>query len=175
MRNGALMTGSIICNSRPVDMRGVQFVPETGVRNGENGCPVTGLPLDPPTQFSPTSNAGHPNTVLLMSFSWPDAIRNCDCRRIGTTPTSMNGARATGPTIVMRYSTLLTKLKSPPGNTICWMGMGIVYGPARGFLGSFGTAEPSGFTRGITALLARKATGETERMSKPRRSVSPPR
>jgi hypothetical protein len=107
------MTGSIICSSRPVDILGVQFVPESGFRKGEN------VILVPPTQFSATSSCGHPKMVLLMSFNCPEATRSCDWRRMGTTPRSANGARATGPTIVIRYSALVTRLKSPPGKTIC--------------------------------------------------------
>src|SRR5215469_10264459 len=122
MRNGALITGSITCSSRPVDMRGVQFVPDAGFKYGEK------LRCCPPTQLNEISRAGHPNNEVLMSLNCPELIRNCDCRMIGSTPTSMKGASVTGPTIAMRYSTLPNVLKSPPGCTMVAIGIGIWYG-----------------------------------------------
>ena len=46
--------------------------------------------------------------------------------------------------------------------------------PCRGFAGFFRTGVPSGFVRVITFELGRNATGEIERISKPRISFSPP-
>src|SRR5437016_13962156 len=98
-------------------------------------------------------------------------MRNCEFLRIGLMPISTNGASATGPAIVIRYSRLVTTLVSPPGKTIRCSGSGIVYAPRRGLLGSLGTIEPSGLLRLITLLSGRNATGEVERISKPRRSL----
>src|ERR1700674_3037646 len=120
MRKGALTTGKKTCNSRPVDILGVQLVPGTGLRNCETFC------VDPPTQFSPTSSAGQPKNVLLIRSNCPLLILSCEFLRIGSTPKSRNGARATGPAIVIRYSRLATTLKSPPGKTIWSRGTGIV-------------------------------------------------
>src|ERR1700722_3657298 len=102
------------------------------------------------------------------------AICNCEGRRIESMPVSTNGAMATGPAIVMRYSRFDQALKSPPGNTIWSTGMGIVQFPWRGFDGFLGTGDPSGLVRVITLELGRNATGEMERISKPRISFSPP-
>src|ERR1700678_1566267 len=120
MRNGALTTGKNTCNSRPVDILGVQFVPGTGWRYCGNFC------VDPPTQLKPTSRAGQPKTVLLIKSYWVSLIFNWEGLRIGSTPISTNGAKATGPAMVMRYSKLPTKLKSPPGKTIWSSGTGTV-------------------------------------------------
>src|ERR1022692_646950 len=109
MRNGALTTGKNTCNSSPVDILGVQFVPLTGLRNCENFC------LVPPTQFRAMSTAGQPKTTLLIKSNCPELILNCEFLRIGSMPKSTNGARETGPAMVIRYSELATTLKSPPG------------------------------------------------------------
>src|SRR6516164_1882665 len=120
MRNGALITGNITCSSRPVDIRGCQFVPGAGFKYGEN------VSVWPPTQLNPASSAGQPKIVLLMVLSCPLLIFNCEGRRIGSIPMSMNGATVTGPTTVIRYSTFPNKFKSPPGCTIESIGTGIV-------------------------------------------------
>src|SRR5208337_368850 len=52
--------------------------------------------------------------------------------------------------------------------------MGTVTFPARGFCGSLGTGTPLGLVSVIDPTLGRNATGDTERISKPRRSFSPP-
>src|SRR5579871_4924061 len=120
MRNGALMTGRKTCNSKPVDMRGVQLVPATGFRYcAKAGIVEPGAPgVCPPMQFKPMSNAGQPKDVLLIKSSWDALTFNWDVRMIGSTPKSTKGAIATGPAMVIRYSALVTILKSPPGNTI---------------------------------------------------------
>src|ERR1700751_732676 len=168
MRNGALITGSITCNSSPVDMRGAQFVPGAGFRYCEN------VRLWPPTQLNEISSAGHPNNVVLMSLSWPEFMRNCDCRTIGSPTTSMKGAKVTGPTIAIRYSTLPNVLKSPPGCTMDAIATGIWYGPWRGLFGFFRTTVPSGFVKLTTVLLGRNAIGEIDRISNPGTSLSAP-
>src|SRR5215470_549935 len=114
-------------------------------------------------------------------------MRSCDLRRIGSKPKSKNGAIATGPAIVIRYSAFETMLKSPPGNVICSTGIGILQqfgslpvgqevgnpggGGIRGF---FTTKELSGLRRAIVDEEGRNATGDTERISNPRISFSPP-
>src|ERR1700690_655427 len=123
MRNGALTTGRNTCNSSPVDILGVQLVPLAGLRNWENFC------LDPPTQFRPMSRAGQPKTALLIKSNCPELILNCESLRIGSTPKSTNGAKDTGPAMVIRYSALATTLKSPPGKTIWSSGTGTEYPP----------------------------------------------
>src|SRR5713226_9153110 len=176
MRKGALMTGKNTCSSTPVDILGIQFVLPKTCNNWEKVC------LLPPTQFRAISRLGQPKRVFSMSLNCPELIRNCEFLRMGLTPTSINGATATGPAMVIRYSRLVTKLRSQPGKTICSNGMGMVYLgqsgliglPQSGLLGSFGTTEPSGLVSAMTPLLGRKATGVTERMSNPRKSFSPP-
>src|SRR5579863_2267308 len=120
MRNGAFTTGKNTCSSKPVDILGVQLVPATGFRNWEKAC------FDPPMQFKPMSTAGQPNTVALIKSNCPLLIFNWESLRMGSTPKSTNGATATGPAIVIRYSALLTRLKSPPGKTIWFSGTGTV-------------------------------------------------
>src|SRR5580658_9140585 len=146
MRNGALTTGKNTCNSRPVDILGVQFVPGTGCRYCGNFC------VDPPTQLKPASSAGQPKTVLLISSYCPSLILSWESRRIGSTPRSTKGARATGPAMVMRYSKFPTRLKSPPGKTIWSKGTGMVYAPCRGLAGFLGTIEPSGLRNWIEVV-----------------------
>src|SRR5260370_33972064 len=93
---------------------------------------------------------------------------------MGSLHASTNGAIATGPAIVMRYSRFVHTLRSPPGNTIWSTGIGTVQFPNRGLAGFLGTGVPSGFVRVITFELGRNATGEIDRVSKPRMSFSPP-
>src|SRR6476646_3735266 len=133
MRKGAFTTGRITCNSSPEDIRGTKLVPERGCRLAEK------LMVLPPTQLSAKLSAGQPNAVLLMSESWPELMRNCEVRAIPSKPKSVKGARVTGPTMGMRYSTLLIRLVSPPGNTMRCTGTGTVTLPSRGLDGSRGT------------------------------------
>src|SRR5439155_374816 len=167
-RNGALTTGRNTCSSRPVDILGIQFVLPTSCKFCEN------FSVCPPTQFKATSNCGQPNTVVLISVNCPELIRSWEFLIIGSTPKSTNGASATGPAMVKRYSRFPTRLRSPPGNTICSAGTLIVYGPSRGLLGSFGTTDPSGLRSTTVEVFGRNATGDTERMTNPRRSFSQP-
>src|SRR5215471_3925775 len=129
----------------------------------------------PPRQLNVIGSCcGQPKGVVLMVVNWPLLIRNCEGRKMGSNPTSKNGAMATGPAMVMRYSTFPNTLISPPGNVIWSTGMGIVYWlfvPA-GRLGFLGTIEPSGFRSATVLEVGKKATGEMERMSKPRISFS---
>src|SRR5215469_8209078 len=114
------MTGSMTCNSRPVDILGVQLVPGAGFKYGEKES------CSPPTQLKATSRVGQPYKVLLIWLSWPLLMRNCDVLTMGSTPKSTKGAKVTGPMMVMRYSVLLTRLKSPPGCTMVATGNGMV-------------------------------------------------
>src|SRR6202021_3086803 len=74
----------------------------------------------------------------------------------------------------MRYSKFVTRLRSPPGKVIWSTGIGMVKFPRRGFCAFFRTGVPSGLVSVIEPTLGRNATGDTERISKPRRSFSPP-
>src|SRR5215467_15930133 len=104
-------------------------------------------------------------------------MRSCDIRRIGSKPKSKNGAIATGPAIVIRYSAFETMLKSPPGNVICSTGIGILqqFGSlpvthepcGAGISGFFTTKELSGLRSAIVDEEGRNATGDTERISNP--------
>ena len=90
-------------------------------------------------------------------------------------PVSTNSASVTGPTIGMRYSTLPTMLVSPPGYTSRWIGnVDGVGARARDCSGPLGTGLPSGLVRVTVTWSEISAVGEAERISKPRRSVSPP-
>src|SRR5258708_31618412 len=93
---------------------------------------------------------------------------------MGSMPASTKGGIATGPAIVMEYSRFDDTLMSPPGNTIWSTGMGMVQFPCRGLAGFLGTGVPSGFVRVMTFELGRNATGDSDRISKPRMSFSPP-
>src|SRR5271168_1624279 len=152
------MTGRKTCNSRPVDIRGVQFVPDTGVRYCPNGGMDEPRPPGscPPVQLKPISSAGQPKDVLLMSCCCDSLILGCDGRKMGSMPRSAKGAMATGPAMVMRYSRLPMTLKSPPGVVSCWYGIGmlmqlVAHVPLEltptGKLGLAGTNAPVGFRR----------------------------
>ena len=65
-------------------------------------------------------------SAFVKSLNWASAVRSWDLRTIGFIPISTNGAIATGPAIVMRYSTFATKLVSPPGITMLCTGIGTV-------------------------------------------------
>src|SRR5450756_1012414 len=125
MRKGALTTGSMVCNSIPVDMRTIQFVPGTGLRYCEK------VPLGsvaPPLQTYPLpgpGGIGQPKMVFSKFWNWIGLTCNCEVRRIGSMPASTKGAMATGPAMVMRYSALAFRLRSPPGVTSCRYGTGI--------------------------------------------------
>src|SRR5579859_1699770 len=114
MRKGWLMMGISTCNSNPVDMRGIKLVRATGFKSGEKGggCIVLGTHPE-------MLNAGQPNCVVSSVLIALELMRNCDWRAIKSTPVSMNAARATGPTMGTRYSTLVTRLVSPPGKVGC--------------------------------------------------------
>src|SRR5450759_4084033 len=159
MRKGALTTGSIVCNSIPVDMRTAQLVPGAGVRFFEKV-----LILCPPVQAKAVSSCGQPNRVFLRVSNWTGLICNCEVRRIGSMPMSTKGAMATGPAMVMRYSKLPCRLRSPPGVTSCWNGTGIfqqllAHAPEElvntGNRGLAGTNDPSGFLRDTAWALGR--------------------
>src|SRR6266567_6004916 len=147
MRKGALITGSMTCNSSPVDMRGTQLVPGTALRYREN------LRVWVPVQFPAGSRFGQPKGVLRSWSNWALAICNCEGRMMGETPESRKGAMATGPAMVTRYSRFPLRPMSPPGVTSCWKGTGMVQQlilEMRQELGLFlnlGTGEPSGLVR----------------------------
>src|SRR5215467_7081086 len=172
MRKGAFTTGRNICSSSPVDTRGAQFVEFNTCRNCD-GFGFSRLPGVHPVAVV-GSRFGQPNCVLTTWSYCCDAICSCERRTIGSIPASMKGATATGPAIVMRYSKLPHALKSPPGNTIWSIGIGTLTAPRPGLLGSFNTGLPSGLVRVIAPALGRNATGDTDRMSNPRISFSPP-
>src|SRR5450755_1386534 len=102
-------------------MRGTQLVPGTGLRSLEKFvivCPcsqayVTGL------------CSGQPKRVFTSVLYCTGLICNCELRRMGSTPKSTKGAIATGPAMVIRYSRLPCRLRSPPGVVSCWYGTGI--------------------------------------------------
>src|SRR6266852_3848530 len=167
MRKGALTTGSMVCNSIPVDMRTTQLVPGTGLRFGEK---VFFGSLAPPLQVKPLpayGASGQPKNVSFKVWNWNWLICNCELRRIGSTPASTKGAMATGPAMVMRYSRLPFKLRSPPGVTSCRYGIGILTqlltgtqlplasGPTGGPAGFLGTNAPVGVLRATLWALGR--------------------
>src|SRR3954465_8335052 len=120
MRKGAFTIGMMICNSTPVDIRGVQFEPEIIFTSRPNGCAT------PPAQLNERSSDGHPNWVVLSVFNCPALICNCDLRRIASTPKSAKRASVTGPAIGIRYSPLAMRLVSPPGKINLCTGKGTV-------------------------------------------------
>src|SRR5579863_63216 len=122
MRKGALTTGRNICNSRPVDIRGFHVVEPRTCRS----CEGAGFRIAKPAQLYPASSLGHPKGVLITAEYCCAAICSCERRRMGSMPVSTNGAIATGPAMVMRYSRLVTRLRSPPGKTIWSTGIGTV-------------------------------------------------
>src|SRR5690348_6856335 len=100
--------GKNTCSSSPKEARGCQLDPLSTVRFWEKlsrcaprHCPLTG------------STEGQPNGTWFSDANCPLLIFNCDDLSTGSTPKSTNGAMATGPAIVIRYSALLTRLKSP--------------------------------------------------------------
>ena len=141
--------GSNTSNSKPVDIRGVQFVSLASGRVDPN------FSNSLPTQLKAASRAGQPYRVVFNRVTCCGVMRNCESRTTGSSPISTNGARTTGPAIVIWYSKLVTKLASPPGNTICSMGIGTVQAPRSGLLGFLGIGEPSGFCRVIDPRLGR--------------------
>src|SRR5208282_2345040 len=166
MRKGALTTGSMVCNSSPVDIRATQFVPGTGLRFGEMGGRPLVPSFCPPRQLKAVLKIGQPNRSFCRMLNWIGLICNCEERRIGSVPMSTKGAMATGPAMVMRYSTLAFRLKSPPGVTSCWYGTGIfqqlpAHAPEEfictGNRGLAGTNVPSGFLRATFCALGRYA------------------
>src|ERR1700674_354030 len=159
MRKGALTTGSIVCNSMPVDIRATQLVPGTGLRS-------RGMPLifAPPVQAKAESSVGQPNRVLIRVLYWVKFVCNCEVRIIGSAPISTKGAMATGPAMVMRYSKLPFRLRSPPGVTSWLYGTGIfqqlLAHPPEEFVctgnrGLAGTNVPSAFRRDTVWALGR--------------------
>src|SRR5580704_2413382 len=117
MRNGALITGRNTWSSSPVDIRGRQLVEPSTCRFCE-GDGFKTLPRAQVLAVAVCNSVGHPTGVPITVSYCTCAICTCDGRRIGSMPVSTNGAIATGPTMVMRYSRLVTTLKSPPGNVI---------------------------------------------------------
>src|SRR5436309_3102476 len=95
------------------------------------------------------STEGHPKGKSFNAASWPALIRSCEFLSTGSNPKSTNGAIATGPAMVILYSALLTRLKSPPGNEIWSTGTRTVYAGLNGLLGSRGTVDPSGLRRAM--------------------------
>ena len=73
------------------------------------------LILAPPVQAKAESSVGQPNRVFTRVLYWVKFVCNCEVRMIGSTPASIKGAMATGPAMVMRYSKLPFRLRSPPG------------------------------------------------------------
>src|SRR5271165_5431416 len=100
MRKGALTTGIMTCNSRPVDIRGWYLVPEIALSSGENGIVL------PPAQVKVEVRNGHPKTVVCRVVTCGPAMRSCDCCEMKSIPVSTNAAMVTGPTMGMRYSRL---------------------------------------------------------------------
>src|SRR5208282_4087801 len=178
MRKGALTTGSMVCNSSPVDIRTVQLVPGTGLRY----CGMLLMVWPPEHAYDVWGpRIGQPNSVLCRVSYWTGLICNCEVRRIGSTPVSTKGAMATGPAMVMRYSKLPCRLRSPPGVTSWRNGTGILkqllaHAPEAvtptGKRGLAGTKVESAFRSATAWVLGRYAMGETVRISKPRRSFS---
>src|SRR5260221_4204426 len=169
MRKGAFTTGKNTCNSMPVEALGCQLDPPTMFNLCEKlsfgqarHWPLTG------------STAGQPKGNSVSAANWPGLIRNCEPLRIGSKPKSTKGAIATGPAIVILYSMFETRFKSPPGKEIWSTGTRTVYAGPNGLLGSLGTVDPSGLRSVIVEAVGRKATGEMDRISNPRRSFSPP-
>src|SRR5216683_1061063 len=121
MRNGAFTTGRKTCNSTPVEARGCQLVPPRIERFWLNV-----IFRVPKHVLKNGSSSGQPYGVLLMAVNWPLLMRNCDRLKMGSNPKSKKGAIATGPAMVIRYSALETRLRSPPGNVIWSTGMGIL-------------------------------------------------
>ena len=68
------------------------------------------------SQAKPVVSVGQPNRVLIRVLYWVGLICNCEVRMIGSVPISTKGAMATGPAMVMRYSKLPFRLRSPPGS-----------------------------------------------------------
>src|SRR5579863_4475639 len=122
MRKGALTTGRNICSSRPVDILGFQVVEPSTCKS----CEGAGFRIADPVQLYPASSLGHPKGVLITAEYCCCAICNSERRTMGSMPVSTNGAIRTGPAMVMRYSKLVTRLRSPPGKTIWSTGMGMV-------------------------------------------------
>src|SRR5258708_39725755 len=110
------MMGISTCSTKPVDMRGVKFVPDTGFRLGEND----GRTL--PWQLKLTSKVAQPKVVVFKLISWLVLRRQCDCRAMKSTPVSIKHAIATGPTMGTRHSKLATNLVSAPGKVMSCMG-----------------------------------------------------
>src|SRR5260370_6813255 len=106
------MMGISTCSSKPVDMRGVKFVPDTGFRLGENDGRTLAW------QLKLKSKVAQPKAVVFKLISWLVLRRNCDSRAMKSTPVSIKAAIATGPTMGTRYSKLVTKLVSPPGKVM---------------------------------------------------------
>ena len=102
-------------------------------------------------------------------------LLSCEVLAAKLKPVSTKAAMPTGPTMGMRYSMLLTMLVSPPGALMRLMGSATNTLPRRGFVGSSGTGVPSGFTSVRLTLSGTNTYGEMVRISKPRRSFSPPR
>src|ERR1051325_3999366 len=108
------MTGRNICNSRPVEIRGFQFVAESTCKYFEG----VGFKMLPPAQLKPASSVGQPKGVPTTWSYCCRAICNCDGLTMESIPLSINGASETVPAMVIRYSRFVHTLKSPPGNTI---------------------------------------------------------
>ena len=114
------MIGRMTCNSNPVDMRKMPFVPEIGRKSapiGESPIPVSVLPWQAKegvTTGQPKFKLFNPVVGSLRMFG---ESRNCDCRNTMFTPVSRKAAKVTGPAIGTRYSMLEIRLVSPPGKT----------------------------------------------------------
>src|SRR5450755_189824 len=106
MRKGAFTTGSMVCNSIPVDIRTTQLVPGTGLRFRDGrGRPFVPSFI-PPLHVNPLAaegGSGQPKKVFTRVLYWVKFVCNCEVRIIGSVPISTKGAMATGPAMVMRY------------------------------------------------------------------------
>src|SRR5262249_3219257 len=156
-----------------------KFVPGTVFMSAGKFSPV------PPMHWKLTRE-GQPYSVPFSCVRELGATWSCDCRRTPTVPTSTNGARVTGPSTWIRYSTWAKADVSPPGRVMLLTATGTITLPRLGLVGSTGTCEPSGLVKnkqlggdvcrqlgGVTGT-GTNTYGETVRTSKPRKSPSPP-
>src|SRR5580704_19090073 len=96
MRNGAFTTGRNIWSSSPVDILGRQLVVPRTCKSCD-GCGFNTEPGEQVLAVAVCDRIGHPTGVPITVWYCSCAICNCDFRRMGSMPRSINGARATGP------------------------------------------------------------------------------
>ena len=130
----------------------------------------------PPAQFRAISSAGQPKTVVLMSASCPGLIRSCDPLTMGFMPTSTKGASATGPAMVNPVFQIRDQagIATRKHNPLHWNRNGVA-AAQRICWDPWGRRCHPGCAERLLLLSGRNATGDTERISKPRISFSPPR